>query len=249
MVLTPAPPIATDAMVAAASYLVSDAIAQHAEHSADTERSSPWDQARTTRYCAFGFCDGIAQHEWFGAAEAAAAPFAADERAHAAVQVVLDALVFSPVWVAAFLLAMSALQGKQAVACLQDLSENFSDLYTGDLAAWLPANAFIYSCVPLQLRVAAVSCVTLCYIVVLSAWNNGALPLLLGEHELFPEGLRRLASLPGGGAREREDAPRGNARLRPASPREHGISSQERPPPRRGRGAVSRRARRCKIPS
>ena len=180
------------------------------------------------------------QHHWFGAAEAAAAPFAADERAHAAVQVALDALVFSPVWAAAFLLAMSALQGRTPPECLQDLSENFSSLYTGDLAAWLPANAFIYSCVPLQMRVAAVSAVTLCYIVVLSGWENGRLPLLLEQLTLIPERLGRLIS-PAAGPCGSEELARGRA-LRSVS-----LKMREGPPAARsavvGGRAPGRRAR------
>ena len=138
---------------------------------------SGWDARRALRYAAFGACDGFCSHFWFlglsGAVESSGWAASSGSVGGAAVQVLADAVLLSPVWCAAFLAVMALLEGRGARGAARALREDWRDLVRGNLFAWVPANAFMYFAVPVPWRVTFTGAYSLLYTVVLSLWAEG----------------------------------------------------------------------------
>ena len=186
-----------DAVTCAALYLASDMGAQMLRNADEPalEAASSVCVRRVGRYAAFGLLDGCVSHYWFSAlddalpapllpptvvpSDGSALPPAIMDAVLVAEKVVADLVCFTPLWCAAFLFCMEAMRsgfrqttiGFGAGLAAARVKADWFELYTGNVAAWLPINALIYGVVPLQRRVLAFSVATLLYTLVLSAWD------------------------------------------------------------------------------
>ena len=124
------------------------------------------DGRRAVRYASFGALDGVVSSEFFERLDQVAAHATNSKAAYAAASVLADVTLFTPAWCAAFLAFMAATRGEPSV--LRRTAEQWPELYAQNVAAWLPANTALYTFVPTDLRVAALSIYTVLYTAYLS---------------------------------------------------------------------------------
>ena len=84
----------------------------------------------------FGAADGAASHAWFEALDTVAGEDGTF--AQTALKVAADALVYTPIWCAWFLLAFAVLEGRQLRTIPAILRDEWLELFRGNLGFFLP---------------------------------------------------------------------------------------------------------------
>ena len=168
----------TDVLTGGCVTTLSDTLAQGTERATRSEAATTHsgaaaarqDLVRTLRFSVFGLADGAASHGWYAGLDAAAGE--AQGAAETALKVGADALVYTPVWCAWFLAAMTVLEARGLRAVLPAVRAGLPELYRGNLGFFLPLTGLIYGFVPRDERVLAFGSASLVYTTILSLWSS-----------------------------------------------------------------------------
>lgn len=176
----------------ACSYAVSDTLAQLTERRLAKANGAEgrFDAARTQRLALFGIADGALHHTWFVVLDGLIGD------GQGAIQTLsktaADTMVYTPIWCAWFLLAMTVLESRDMQAMPANLSRvpsiwrsDWQELLRGTVGFFLPFTAVLYGLVPLQQRVFAFGCLNLIYTTLLSMWNANSLPVALDDGTFY----------------------------------------------------------------
>eukprot|EP00929_Paragymnodinium_shiwhaense_P077993 TRINITY_DN40326_c0_g1_i2.p1 TRINITY_DN40326_c0_g1~~TRINITY_DN40326_c0_g1_i2.p1 ORF type:complete len:289 (+),score=25.24 TRINITY_DN40326_c0_g1_i2:49-867(+) len=159
--------VLTDTATTAFIDALSDGIAQTAERK---EQKSA-DLARALRYAAFGTVDGFASHYWVQFLDRLVPDFGAWEVTTTA-KVVVDSLVYTPLWCVVFLGMMALLEGRGWQAAQDDISCDFSKLLGGNFLISLPFVACVYGLLPVRFQAAGFATLTLVKTCIISFWAS-----------------------------------------------------------------------------
>lgn len=125
---------------------------------------------RVVRFAIFGFFDGAVGHNWFIALDQV---IKGTDGISVVYKVIADTVVFTPCWVAWFLLAMGLLEGNlQKKISTKKLQTEYKELLFIDLGFFLPLSTVVYSVVPREARVLVFSIANLLYTSIVSLWNQ-----------------------------------------------------------------------------
>jgi hypothetical protein len=135
------------------------------------------DAARTLRLATFGIVDGAVSHYWFIANDSLFGD--GQGLVDTLGKTAADALIYTPIWCAWFLLAMAILQSESVAAVPTNLRKvptilrsDWLQLFRGNVGFFLPLTGLIYGFVPREERVLAFGLASLVYTTILSLWNN-----------------------------------------------------------------------------
>ena len=178
----------TDVLTCGCINTVSDSLAQFTEQVTERRRhrspnednsASAVDPARTARLATFGLFDGAVSHSWFEALDGVVGEGQDGLSLTTLAKSAADALVYTPLWCAWFLVAMAVLEAPNLAAvpaCAggapRAVRSAWAELYRGNVGFFLPLTGLIYGFVPIGERVLAFGVASLVYTTILSLWNN-----------------------------------------------------------------------------
>ena len=165
--------LVVDMLTCACINTASDTLAQATERFQSSSAAS-FDGARTQRLGSFGVADGGVSHVWFLALDGVVGE--GQGMLETAVKTAADALVYTPLWCAWFLVAMALLEGRDLGSVPAIVRRDWLELFRGNLGFFLPLTSLIYGFVPREGRVLAFGVASLVYTTILSLWNSARVP-------------------------------------------------------------------------
>jgi hypothetical protein len=122
-------------------------VTERSSSSSESDRN-PIDKYRLIRFAIFGFFDGAVGHAWFQTLDSI---IKGSGNVQVIEKIALDTLIYTPTWCLWFVVAMSVL--KRNFDVVSSVKNEWRELAWLDLGFFLPLSCFVYSLVPLELRV------------------------------------------------------------------------------------------------